>query len=202
MSFGEMRLERQGLFVARKRLFDASQAGQSHRKVEVGVRGVLFDFDGATEQPRRLGKPALLQANEPQTVNGLEVAVVGLENDFIRPFRVPQPPLGMQRSRLLKGLQRADVSRLSKRALSHGPRPAASAGDLAEPARFSADCAGRQARDSLAQARFCAVKSRSRCVTKLPSLPRFRCDGHGLVLDSQDGCGVRWPASAGPCYNA
>ncbi len=107
---------------------------QGKGEVVVRVGGTPVYLHRATEQSRRLLKSALLQPDQPQMIQRREVAFVRLENDFIKPFRLPQQPLLLKSHCLPKRLLRLDGLPVDHRRYSagHNARPSCDTAKLAK----------------------------------------------------------------------
>ena len=89
----------------------------------LGIGRPLVEFNGAAKQRFGVGKLALLQPDEPQSINRVEMARIGGEHAVVKLFRLTQLPLCVQCDGALKGSCRTDCPTLHERRYIHGAWP-------------------------------------------------------------------------------
>jgi len=122
VGLGKIRLERERFFEALDRLLSFAEAGERDGEAMVRLGLPSLDLIRAAEQRHRVGKAALLQADEAEPMNGAEMPIVGLEHSFIMLRRFRQPALLVAGDRLRERFEYGAANSPLSRAgmLAHG----------------------------------------------------------------------------------
>src|SRR5262249_22921716 len=108
------RPQRDGSFIMADGFLEPFQPGERKGEALMRVRGAFLYLECPAEQPRCFLELALLQSKHTQATKRPEMTRVRPEHRIVDLLRLPQPTLGMERRRLLEGLQRTPKPRVGQ----------------------------------------------------------------------------------------